>query len=158
MSTSFAPLCRPHHHRPPRSRGQVWRILAGVVHLGDVAFEAAEGFEEGSRVAGAGARRALHTCAQLWGLAPAQLQGLLTSRLIDGAKGEGAILKPLSPAQASAARDNVAKLVYAQLFDWIVKRTNDCLEVGRPKEKKIRGEKRRREVGRPPEGAPFYHP
>lgn len=33
---------------------------------------------------------------------------------------------PLKPEQATSARDALAKAVYVRLFDWVVKRVNNC--------------------------------
>lgn len=49
--------------------------------------------------------------------------GLLGSRSSSTLK----LVKALSPLQASAARDNVAKLVYELLFDWVTAQTNSVL-------------------------------
>jgi len=76
---------------------QVWRVLAGVVHLGDVAFEADDcGHAEGSVVGGAAGKRSLHAAAGLWGLPPARLLSLLTTRTIEAGNGGNGAKRPTS--------------------------------------------------------------
>jgi len=118
----------------------VWRVLAGVLHLGGVEFEADDAaHEDGTKVSGANAKRSLHACSHLWGLTPQALLTLLTQKTIQAGGGGGgvgtnggavksaALVKPLNVVQATAARDNVAKLVYSLLFEWVTSQTNRVL-------------------------------
>ena len=46
--------------------------------------------------------------------------------------GRDKVLKENSPAHAEATRDGLCKTIYARLFSWIVKRINECIDVGGP--------------------------
>lgn len=111
----------------------LWQVLGALIHLGDVAFVNDEAsFEDGTRVEGTDAKRSLHASASLLGLTPVALLNLLTKKTIETSKkkgGGGALIKPLSTSQATAARDSVAKLVYNIVFDWIIHQTNAILSV-----------------------------
>lgn len=83
-------------------------------------------------------KRSLHNAAALWGLSPQALLKLLTNRTIEaggsrGSRRESALVKPLTTGEATAARDNVARLVYSLLFDFIVGQTNHVLGVEKDK-------------------------
>uniref|UniRef100_A0A8D1MLW6 Unconventional myosin-VI n=1 Tax=Sus scrofa TaxID=9823 RepID=A0A8D1MLW6_PIG len=106
----------------------LFRVVAGVLHLGNIDFE-----EAGSTSGGCNLKnkstQALEYCAELLGLDQDDLRVSLTTRVMlttaGGAKGT-VIKVPLKVEQANNARDALAKTVYSHLFDHVVNRVNQC--------------------------------
>ncbi|NXG85224.1 MYO6 protein, partial [Stercorarius parasiticus] len=106
----------------------LFRVVAGVLHLGNIDFEEA-GSTSGGCALRARSQPSLERCAALLGLDEEDLRGSLTSRVMlttaGGAKGT-VIKVPLKVEQANNARDALAKTVYSHLFDHVVNRVNQC--------------------------------
>uniref|UniRef100_A0A8C2YIZ8 Unconventional myosin-VI n=1 Tax=Chinchilla lanigera TaxID=34839 RepID=A0A8C2YIZ8_CHILA len=106
----------------------LFRVVAGVLHLGNIDFE-----EAGSTSGGCNLKnkstQSLEYCAELLGLDQDDLRVSLTTRVMlttaGGAKGT-VIKVPLKVEQANSARDALAKTVYSHLFDHVVNRVNQC--------------------------------
>ncbi|CAJ1378076.1 unnamed protein product [Effrenium voratum] len=98
---------------------QAFQILAGILSLGNCEFGEAEDGEELGLVGAEAAARALR-------VAPERLaQGLRRRKVVTG---RDCIETPLRLDQARAARDGLGRVLYG-LFDWLIQRMNDGLEM-----------------------------
>lgn len=107
---------------------EVFSIIAGILHLGNVKFEASEAAHGGCAVVG-DTVAALNKAAELFGLDATELTRGLTSRVMQSRGGAFGtiIMVPLKPHEATAARDALVKSIYSHLFDSIVAAVNACI-------------------------------
>uniref|UniRef100_A0A2I3HZQ8 Unconventional myosin-VI n=1 Tax=Nomascus leucogenys TaxID=61853 RepID=A0A2I3HZQ8_NOMLE len=106
----------------------LFRVVAGVLHLGNIDFEEAGSTSGGSNLKNKSAQ-SLEYCAELLGLDQDDLRVSLTTRVMLTTAGgtKGTVIKvPLKVEQANNARDALAKTVYSHLFDHVVNRVNQC--------------------------------
>uniref|UniRef100_A0A2K5I0J6 Unconventional myosin-X n=1 Tax=Colobus angolensis palliatus TaxID=336983 RepID=A0A2K5I0J6_COLAP len=98
---------------------EVSRLLAGILHLGNIEFITAGGAQVSFKTA-------LGRSAELLGLDPTQLTDALTQRSMF-LRGEE-ILTPLSVQQAVDSRDSLAMALYACCFEWVIKKINSRIK------------------------------
>ncbi|XP_026520975.1 unconventional myosin-VI isoform X3 [Notechis scutatus] len=106
----------------------LFRVVAGVLHLGNIDFEEAGSTSGGCTLKNKSAQ-SLEFCAKLLGLDEDDLRVSLTTRVMLTTAGgtKGTVIKvPLKVEQANNARDALAKTVYSHLFDHVVNRVNQC--------------------------------
>ncbi|CAK6977025.1 unconventional myosin-X [Scomber scombrus] len=97
------------------SIGEILRLLAGVLHTGNIEFMTAGGAQVSSKTA-------LNRTSDLLGLNSDQLAEVLTHRSMI-LRGEE-ICTPLTVEQAVDSRDSMAMALYSQCFNWIIHKLN----------------------------------
>ena len=105
----------------------IFRTLAAILWIGNIAFS--ENDQGGVDISD---QSIVNFVAYLLEVDPAHVTKALTVRIVETARGGGrrgsVYESPLNPVQAAAVRDALAKALYFNLFDWIVKRTNVSLQ------------------------------
>uniref|UniRef100_A0AAQ5Z5E7 Myosin motor domain-containing protein n=1 Tax=Amphiprion ocellaris TaxID=80972 RepID=A0AAQ5Z5E7_AMPOC len=98
---------------------QIFRILAGILQLGNVSFSSSTDESQTCHL------NFLQRAAELLCVPAEELQTCLRVRTLKAGKQN--VLKPCSQAECSVRRDCLAKLIYAQLFEWIVTFINNSI-------------------------------
>jgi myosin V len=105
---------------PPERQSQIWKILAALLHLGNVKITATR---NDSNLASD--EPSLVKAAQLLGInAPDFAKWTMKKQL--QTRGEK-LMSNLTQQQAIVVRDSVAKFIYSSLFDWLVEIINHSL-------------------------------
>ncbi|XP_063058130.1 unconventional myosin-Va [Engraulis encrasicolus] len=114
---------------------ELFRILAAILHLGNVHIQASGRGGERSYIDTED--RSLALFAKLLGVEGSQMAHWLCHRRL--AVGGEMLVKPMAGQQAVEARDALAKHIYGQLFSWTVQRLNAALRSQREKPKSFIG-------------------
>lgn len=105
----------------PQETQGVWETLAGILWLGNLAFE-----ENAREIATLSTNnKALQYTAEIFGVPADKLATALLSPRIKA--GNEYVSKALNKVKAAASRDALAKGLYGRLFNWVVKKINDTL-------------------------------
>ena len=107
---------------PEGEQDAVFRAVAAVLHLGNVAF--ADAGDEASGVEPA-AEEHLAAAAYLLGVRPEGLRKALTTRTRQTP--DGPIVSPIDVKAAEDNRDSLAKTLYSRMFDWLVDKINSSI-------------------------------
>ncbi|XP_039550928.1 unconventional myosin-Vb isoform X2 [Pimephales promelas] len=119
----------------PDQQMEIFRILAAILHLGNVNIQASG--RGGDRSYINADDHSLAVFAKLLGVEGAQMAQWLCHRRL--AVGGEMLVKPMTGQQANEARDALAKHVYEQLFTWTVQRLNSSLRAHREQPKSFIG-------------------
>ncbi|KAK7405181.1 hypothetical protein VNO78_06380 [Psophocarpus tetragonolobus] len=102
----------------------IFKMLAAILWLGNISFQVDS--ENHIEVVD---DEAVTTAAQLMDCSSQELMAALCTNKIQS--DEDAIVKILTLSQAIERRDEIAKFIYASLFDWLLEQINKSLQVGK---------------------------
>ncbi|KAM6911871.1 unconventional myosin-XIX isoform 2-T2 [Lycodopsis pacificus] len=103
---------------------QIFRILAGILQLGNVNFSSSADESQPCHL-DKQSKDFSQRAAELLCVSAEELQMCLRVRTLKA--GKQSVLKPCSQAECSVRRDCLAKAIYAQLFDWLVTFINNSI-------------------------------
>uniref|UniRef100_A0A7S3K5V9 Myosin motor domain-containing protein n=1 Tax=Aureoumbra lagunensis TaxID=44058 RepID=A0A7S3K5V9_9STRA len=104
------------------------RLVAALIHLGQVQFDFDAGDDGGGSILTPIASKELQIAADLAALPYEPLLAALTTRLVQ-TRAEQYLVR-LVPDDAANARDALAKALYGRLFDWLVESINQGIAKG----------------------------
>uniref|UniRef100_A0A452SCT9 Unconventional myosin-XIX n=1 Tax=Ursus americanus TaxID=9643 RepID=A0A452SCT9_URSAM len=104
------------------TQNNIFQVLAGLLHLGNVRFADSEDEAQPCQLRGS-----IRTSALLLQLPEDPLLDTLRIRTIRAGRQQQVFRKPCSRAECDTRRDCLAKLVYARLFDWLVSVINSSI-------------------------------
>ena len=109
-----------------KEQQNIYKILAGILHLGNVHFEAGQGKMDSESCSISTEDQSLKYFAELFDIEADQIRKWLCNRKIVTAR--ESYTKPIGAESARFARDALAKYIYSKIFDWIVVQINKALK------------------------------
>eukprot|EP00928_Gymnodinium_smaydae_P028298 TRINITY_DN21606_c0_g1_i2.p1 TRINITY_DN21606_c0_g1~~TRINITY_DN21606_c0_g1_i2.p1 ORF type:complete len:1743 (+),score=366.46 TRINITY_DN21606_c0_g1_i2:64-5292(+) len=106
---------------------EVFKIAAGILHLGNVTFKPDEHQTEEQD------QTSLKLAAEMLGCPAEGLSKCMCKKMLR--VGPDVTFSPVGDKHAAQSRDSMAKLIYGRLFKWLVGRCNESLSVGLHSEK-----------------------
>ncbi|XP_037324043.2 unconventional myosin-XIX [Pungitius pungitius] len=103
---------------------QIFRILAGILQLGNMNFSSSNDESQPCDL-DEQSKDFWQSAAELLCVTAEELRTCLRVRTLKA--GKQSVLKPCSRAECSMRRDCLAKVIYAQLFDWLVTFINNSI-------------------------------
>ncbi|XP_043997316.1 unconventional myosin-XIX isoform X1 [Gambusia affinis] len=103
---------------------QIFRILAGILQLGNVSFCSSTNESQPCDLH-QDSEDFLQRAGELLGVPAEELCRCLRVRTLKAGKQN--VLKPCSQAECGVRRDCLAKVIYGQLFEWLVTFINSCI-------------------------------
>uniref|UniRef100_A0A8C5L0P2 Unconventional myosin-XIX n=1 Tax=Jaculus jaculus TaxID=51337 RepID=A0A8C5L0P2_JACJA len=110
------------------TQNNIFKVLAGLLHLGNIQFATSEDEAQPCQLMN-DAKFSVRTSAWLLQLPEDMLVKTLQIRTIRAGRQQQVFQKPCSQAECDTRRDCLAKVVYAQLFDWLVSVINSSIYV-----------------------------
>ena len=102
----------------PKLRALVEESIAGILHMGQIAFHAGKATNDGASVDKKTDEAALISACKMLGVEPKDFESSVVSRVIEV---EGKKLPvPLNVEQATSGRDALSKEIYSRIFNWLV--------------------------------------
>lgn len=108
----------------PENQRQIFRVLAGILQLGNVSFCSSTNESQPCDL-DEHSEEFLQRAAKLLGVPAEEILACLRVRTLKA--GRQNVLKPCSQAECGVRRDCLAKVIYSQLFDWLVTFINSCI-------------------------------
>lgn len=103
---------------------EIFRILAGILHLGNVNFSSPSDDSQACDLEQT-SKDDLQNAAELFGVSAEELEACLRVRTLKA--GKQSVLKPCSKTECNVRRDCLAKVVYASVFKWLVTFINNSM-------------------------------
>lgn len=105
---------------------EVFGLLAGILHLGNVVLECSE-VDSDELTLDDQSQESFNNCCRLFGIENKEMLRLLKFKTITDAASQEKIVLPRTSDATIYARDSLCKAVYERLFQWIVNRVNVVL-------------------------------
>eukprot|EP00301_Raphidiophrys_heterophryoidea_P001740 c10828_g1_i1.p1 GENE.c10828_g1_i1~~c10828_g1_i1.p1 ORF type:complete len:1377 (-),score=284.44 c10828_g1_i1:307-4395(-) len=113
-------------------RDSIWRLLSGLLHLGNVSFEESGDDDDTAQIIDLDH---LEMAAEMLQVDIMRLRAGLLCRSITAGRSDESFEVPLTTQQAQYSRDSLASVIYSHLFDYIVETINRSLRLNEKQDK-----------------------